>query len=223
MLDNVQLFLGDCLDILPTLEAGSVDAVITDPPYGMKWNGKITRGPNGTGKKGATCSYGITIQNDDKSFDPLPFLNFKKVIMWGFHHYSDKLPPGSILVWVKRYDNGFGSFLSDADLAWMKGGCGVYCFRDMSLQGESMDKLHPTQKPLPLMKWCIENYSEVGDLILDPFMGSGTTGVAAVQLGRRFIGIEIDPGYFEIATKRIKQAQQQMLLPLEMNSCPAQR
>ena len=82
---------------------------------------------------------------------------------------------------------------------------------------------HPTEKPVSLAAHFIRLHTKPGDLILDPFMGSGTTGVAAVQLGRRFIGIEIDPGYFEIATKRIKQAQQQMLLPLEMNSCPAQR
>jgi DNA modification methylase len=194
---------------MQTMPDKSVDAVITDPPYGMKWNGKITRGINGTGKKGKTISYGKTIINDDMPFDPSPFLKYEKIIMWGFHHYSDKLPTGSVLIWLKRYDNGFGSFLSDADLAWMKGGCGVYAFRDVSLQGESDNKLHPTQKPLPLMKWCIEQLSSEGDTIFDPFMGSGTTGVACVQTGRNFIGVEIDPGYFAIAQKRIAEAQLQ--------------
>jgi site-specific DNA-methyltransferase (adenine-specific) len=213
-MSDYTLYWGDCLEYMRGMPNKSVDAVITDPPYGMNWNGKVTRGPNGTGKRGATINYGKTIINDNKPFDPSPFLKFDNVIMWGFHHYSSKLPEGSILIWLKRYDSGFGSFLSDADLAWMKGGCGVYCFRDLSLQGESENKLHPTQKPLPLMKWCVEKISEAGDTIFDPFMGSGTTGVACMQLGRNFIGCEIDPDYYAIAEKRIKQAAAQMLLPL---------
>ena len=211
---TVELYLGDCLEVMKSIPDKSVDAVITDPPYGMNWNGKVTRGKNGTGKEGKTISYGKTIANDDKPFDPSPFLKFDKCVLWGFHHFSDRLPTGSVFIWLKRYDTGFGTFLSDADLAWAKGGNGVYCFRDLSLQGESKNKLHPTQKPLPLMRWIIERQTNEGDTILDPFMGSGTTGVACVQTGRNFIGIEIDEGYFKIAEKRIADAQQQMRLPL---------
>jgi DNA modification methylase len=210
----VTLHLNDCLDILPTLTG--IDAVITDPPYGMGWDGRVVRGPSdsrhGTTKDVPTRHFGVTIANDDRPFDPTPFLHFDKVILWGFHHFSDKLPTGSVLVWLKRYDTGLGSFLSDADLAWRKGGCGVYCFRDLSLQGQSNDKEHPTQKPLSLMKWCIENYTQPGDTIFDPFMGSGTTGVAAVKTGRNFIGCEISPEYFAIAQRRIEQAQWQLPL-----------
>ena len=208
-MSEVKLILGDCLEVIPSLK-NKIDAVITDPPYGMKWSGKITRGKNGTGKIGKTKNYGKNIINDDRPFDPIPFLNYKNVVIFGFHHFSDKLPIGSVLVWLKRYDTGFGSFLSDADLAWMKGGNGVYVFRDLSLQGESKNKLHPTQKPLPLMRWVLERASSPGDTILDPFMGSGTTGVACVQNGRNFIGIEISEQYFEIAKKRIHDAQQQI-------------
>jgi len=108
------------------------------------------------------------------------------------------------LVWIKRYDEGYGSFLSDADLAWMSGGHGVYCRRDVSLQGESKNRLHPTQKPLSIMKWCIEKSKSEG-IILDPFMGSGTTLRAAKDLGRKAIGIEIEEKYCEIAAKRLAQ------------------
>lgn len=207
------LYHADCLEVLPHLTG--VDAVITDPPYGMKWNGKITRGPNGTGKSGPTRNYGITIANDDIPFNPAPFLGFARIVMWGFHHFSRHLPEGSILVWLKRYESGFGTFLSDGDIAWMKGGEGVYCFRDMSLQGESRNKLHPTQKPTPLMEWCVRKCTDDGHLILDPFMGSGTTGIACIRTGRKFIGIEIDKGYFDIACDRIRRELAQLTLPLD--------
>jgi len=181
----------------------------------MNWNTNTTRFSGGKQIISRGKNWGSLVYGDNKPFDPSPFLYFDKVVLWGFHHFSDKLPTGSVLVWVKRYDNGFGSFLSDADLAWMKGGNGVYCFRDTSLQGASDNKLHPTQKPLPLLKWCLEKAkTKQNDLILDPFMGSGTTGVACVQLGRRFIGIEIAPSYFEIAKKRIQDAQRQIRMPL---------
>jgi len=202
--DGITIFHGDCRDILPTLPP--VDLVLTDPPYGMKWDGRITRGPNGTGKEGPTRNYGATIVGDDTPFDPrLVMAMGWKVIIWGFHHFSDRLPCGSVLVWLKRYESGFGSFLSDADLAWMMGGCGVYCYRDLSLQGESDERLHPTQKPLPLMRWCIERAGDNVTTILDPFMGSGTTLRAAKDLGRRAIGIEIEEKYCEIAVKRLSQ------------------
>ena len=211
MSNDVTLYCGDCLDILPTL--GQVDAVVTDPPYGMDWDGKVTRGPNGTGKIGATRNFGIRIANDNEPFDPTPWLTFEYVVMFGYHHFANRLPVGSVLVWLKRYDEGFGSFLSDADLAWMKGGCGVYCKRDLSLQGESSDRSHPTQKPVALMEWAMAKARiPIGATVLDPFMGSGTTGVACVRTGRRFIGIELDPGYFAIAQRRIAEAQAQPAL-----------
>jgi site-specific DNA-methyltransferase (adenine-specific) len=181
-----------------------VDLVCADPPYGMEWDGKVTRGKNGTGKAGPTSSYGKKIAHDDEPFDPRPWLNFPRVILWGFQHYAASLPVGSTLIWIKRYDSGFGSFLSDADMAWMKGGHGIYCMRDVSLQGTSKNRSHPTEKPVPLMKWCIEKAGGTGT-ILDPFMGSGTTLVAAKQLNRRAIGIEIEEKYCEIAAKRLGQ------------------
>lgn len=199
------LYLGDCMKALPLLPP--VDAVVSDPPYGMAWYGRVTRGPKGTGKQGPTKHYGKTILNDDSPFDPSPWLDFPRVVLWGFHHFAARLPIGSTLVWIKRYDEGFGSFLSDADLAWMKGGHGVYCQRDTSLQGVS-ERSHPTQKPVPLMEWCLRMAKvEPGQTVLDPYMGSGTTGVAAVRNGARFIGCELDPEHFATACKRIAAAQ----------------
>jgi DNA modification methylase len=202
-----KLILGDCLEYMRTMPDKSVDAVITDPPYGMNWNAKVTCGKNGHGTKGQKYSnYGKTIQNDNIEFNPLPFLEFEKVILWGSNHYSNKLSKGTTLVWIKKHVKNFGKYLSNAEIAWMKGGEGVYCYFDTSLLGDTNNRLHTNQKPIGLMRWCIEKISARGDTIFDPFMGSGTTGVAAIQLGRNFIGIDIDPDYFNIAEKRIREA-----------------
>ena len=201
------LILGDCLAVLPTL--GKVDACISDPPYGMSWDGKVTVGRNGHGATGAKAKhYGTTIHGDDRPFDAAPFLQFPNCILWGLNHFPEQLTKGRALVWLKRSDEAFGSFLSDAELAWCSAGHGVYCFRDQSLMAETRDRAHPTQKPVPLMEWCIGQFPKA-ETILDPFMGSGTTGVACVNLGRKFIGIEIEPKYFDIACRRIEGAYRQ--------------
>jgi DNA modification methylase len=205
------LYGADCLEVMSILP--DFDAVVSDPPYGMDWNGKVTRGKNGTGKAGKTRSHGKTIMHDKAPFDPTPWAAFEKVVLWGYLHFAERLPKGSVLVWLKRYDEGFGSFLSDADLAWMKGGHGVYCKRDVSLQGESKDRLHPTQKPVPLMAWCLDMIKvPEGGTVVDPYMGSGTTGVACIRTGRKFVGIEKDPEHFANACKRLEEEQQQQRL-----------
>src|SRR5688500_16205077 len=123
------LHLGDCRDILPTL--GTIDAVVTDPPYGMKWNTNSSRfsggDPASVARRGAGRSDCGEIHGDDEPFNPEPLLTYPKVVMWGSNHYAARLPVGTTLVWIKRFDGGFGSFLSDAEIAWMKGGHGVYC------------------------------------------------------------------------------------------------
>ena len=204
------LILGDCMEVMAGLE---FDAICTDPPYGMNWNGKVTRGKNGTGKRGPTKHYGKTILNDKKPFDASPFIGPCPCILFGANHFPQSLHKGSNLIWIKRTDEGFGSFLSDAEVAWLNRGHGVYCFRDMSIQGQSRDKQHPTQKPVALMEWCL-GFLPDAQTILDPFMGSGTTLVACQRLGRNGIGIELDPEYFDIACRRIDEALRQPRLDL---------
>ena len=199
------IYHGDCRDIARGVMA---DAVISDPPYGMNWNTDHTRfqtGPNCdrpvSGRR--SNQRHARIASDNEPFDPQPWIGYPSCVLWGFQHYSSRLPAGTVLVWLKRYDDGLGSFLSDADLAWMKGGHGVYCRRDVSLQGES--RVHPTQKPERIMEWCVGLATKPGQTILDPFMGSGTTLVAAKRLGRKAIGIELEEKYCEIAAKRLAQ------------------
>ena len=207
---NAELWLGDCLEILPTL--GKVDAVVTDPPYGVSWdvNGQRFSGGSDTSKakRGIGRKYDAPIVGDDRDFDPTPWLGFSDVILWGWNNYAGKLPRGTTLIWLKRKDEAFGTFLSDAEIGWQNRGNGVYCKRGPYPQSMAHDRHHPTEKPVGLMEWCL-NRIPTAHTILDPFMGSGTTGVACAKLGRRFIGIEIEPKYFDIACRRIEQAYTQ--------------
>ena len=209
VIGDATLYLGDCRGILPTL--GKVDAVVTDPPYGIALNTNGTRFSGGAAtsraRRGVGKDYGAPIHDDDRDFDPTPFLLGDEQIIWGWNNFPNRLPKGACLIWIKRMDAAFGSFLSDAETAWFSRGHGVYCFRDMTMMAEAKTREHPTQKPVPLLTWCIEKTR--GHTILDPFMGSGTTGVACVKLGRRFVGIEIDSGYFDIACRRIEAAYAQ--------------
>ncbi len=217
---TIRLICGDCLEVLPTLEAGSVDAVVTDPQYGMNWDTNTKRFSGSVnsarhkqqmrGQSPGRDDWG-KIRNDDKPFDPTPWLTFPRVVLWGANHYANRLPIGTTLVWVKRSPELYGSFLSDAEIGWMKGGHGVYCFEKQFPPPSRMKEnngtvAHPTQKPIGLMEWCLDKVkAKQGETILDPFMGSGTTGVACIRTGRRFIGIELDPGYFDIAVQRCKR------------------
>jgi len=212
---GVRLYHARCEDVLPSLDRNEIDAVISDPPYGMDWDTDSNRF-SGFGSSGLDGTRGggrewSRITNDAEPFDPSPWLDFERVILFGSNHYSQRLPVGTTLVWVKKHDLHFGTFLSDAEVAWMKGGHGTYCHRDAG--GATLrehearnggNAAHPTQKPISLMRWCITKAKvPTNGLILDPFMGSGTTGVAAVREDRRFIGIECERRYFDIAVKRI--------------------
>ncbi len=205
----VTIFLGDCREILPELPP--VDLVLTDPPYGIKLNtdnsrfsggtaGNIAKRGNGIGSGG-----GLPIMNDKEPFDPAFLTEYgQDQIIWGWNNFPNKLPSGACLVWIKRYDDAFGSFLSDAELAWMSKGHGVYCMRDLSNNSIANERVHPTQKPIPLFSWCLSFFDDA-KIILDPFMGSGTTLRAAKDLGRKAIGIEIEEKYCEIAARRMSQ------------------
>jgi len=206
---GITIYHGDCREILPTLP--KVDLVLTDPPYGVNLNTDNSRFSGGTAGNmakrgnGVGPSKGERIINDGDEFDPsfMVGVDAEKII-WGWHNFPDKLPRGACLVWIKRNDVAFGSFLSDAETAWMSKGCGVYCRRDLSNNAIANERVHPTQKPVSLMKWCLDFFPKA-QTILDPFMGSGTTLCAAKDLNRKAIGIEIEEKYCEIATKRLSQ------------------
>ena len=223
-----RLILGDCRDILPVLP--KVDACVTDPPYGIgadkaaaeaakqrmaaeaRPKGERTRAGRGW------TYYGETNWDQDRPDSEIFAIILKtgKVqIIWGGNYFTDLLPPTMRwLVW----DKGQRDFsLADCEFAWCSEQKAARIFsypRALALQD---GKEHPTQKPIALMKWCIDFLPDC-QTILDPFMGSGTTGVAAVQMGRDFIGIEREERYFEIACRRIEEAQRQGDLFIEGTS-----
>lgn len=206
---SITLYCGDCLEILPEMAAGSVDAVVTDPPYGMGLDTDYSGIDGGRGIKYER------VVGDDAKFDPLPFLEIGRVhIFWGAQYFCRSLPEvGGWLVFNKR-GNGAPSSIcfGDCELAWCDSMQSVRMYSELwhgyKRTAAAGGALHPTQKSVGLMEWCI-GFTRGAKVILDPFMGSGTTGVACVQTGRRFIGVEISPAYFEIAVKRIERALMQ--------------
>jgi DNA modification methylase len=210
------LYLGDCLDILPTL--GKVDAVITDPPYGIKRDGK----PRSTSSHGGHKGYkfkGWDVERPCKSvFRHMDNAGAVKII-WGGNYFAEMFPCTS--KWL-FWDKGQRIDQADGELAWtsMDGALRVFTLNRAAIAQDGA--VHPTQKPVALMKWCIEQAGNPQS-ILDPFMGSGSTGVAAVALGRKFVGIERDPEYFDIACRRIEQAyKQRPLFEAEPAKAPEQ-
>lgn len=208
IIGGAKIFLGDCAAVMPLL--GEFDSIVTDPPYGLgdKWCG-------GGGSKKSSWKFdpseakdwdGVTVD----IVNTFPGLA-KEVIIWGGNYYP--LPPSRCwLLWDKKQNDNWTT--GQAEMAWSNLNRPVRVFRLAQCeQANEGAKLHPTQKPLSLMSWCMKWVS--GAIILDPFMGSGTTGVAAIQAGRQFIGIERDERYFDIACRRIEQAvaQGQLFAP----------
>jgi site-specific DNA-methyltransferase (adenine-specific) len=198
--DGVVVYNADCRDVLPTL--GKVDAVVTDPPYGI----------------GAASSFGWRSREEkalfkgDKAWDnevpskeifDLIIKISQYQIIWGGNYFE--LPPSkSFFIWDKVRTLGESQGMAEFCHINFGGASKIYRYHSRGEAG-----LHPTQKPLQLMEWCLEMLPDPSQLILDPYMGSGTTGVAAVSMGRKFIGIEREPEYFDIACKRISDVIKQ--------------
>jgi hypothetical protein len=187
-----------------------VDAVVTDPPWGVSHKTDYRRFSKGGVPRGGT--FFAPIRGDDRPFDPASWLTFPKVCLWGYQAFADRLPCGSLLVWCKRPASKLGKFLSDCEVAWVKGGYGARLFwhkwDGWNRASERGKTLHPTQKPVALMCWCLGMLGlKAGDTVLDPYMGSGPVGVACAQAGIHYIGIELDKGYFAVAKRRIEEAR----------------
>ncbi len=194
VIGNARLILGDCREVLPTL--GRVDAVVTDPPYGISIT-KSHRLATSRGMGGGTWDD----QPVDDDLMAAVMAAGTSHIIWGGNYY--RLPATRcVLIWDKIND---GRDFADIEMAWtdIDAVARIFRMRPMNMDG---GKVHPAQKPVELMRWCID---KVQGIVIDPFMGSGSTGCAATMLGRQFIGIERDSGYFDIACRRIEAAQRQ--------------
>ena len=192
------LYLGDCREILPTL--GKVDAVVTDPPYGIARTWKGGKG-HGWGKAGMASA--LRNQWDaaapSKELIDLMLSCSEQQIIWGGNYFD--LPKSRCWYIWNKPERGFT--LAEAELAWTNRDSVVRVF---DAPRSDLDREHPTQKPISLIKWCVE---KTKGLVLDHFMGSGTTLVACAKLGRKGIGIELEPKYFDIACRRVEEAYKQ--------------
>jgi DNA modification methylase len=233
MTQQVTLYHGDCLEILPTLGDGSVDAVVTDPPYGIGYASSRTTRMNGEQRK-SNASFGP----DDFDASWLPaaarllkdggalyiFTRWDVLNRWAEAIAFTGLLVRQCIIWDKshwgmgdlRY---FGSQVEHIlfatkgvhKLLWGKRGGNLWNVWKGRVWSDGFAN-HPTQKPVELMQKICELSVPVTGIAIDPFMGSGTTGVACMKTGRNFIGIEIERKYYDIAEKRIREAQQQPLL-----------
>ena len=200
------LYLGDCREVLPHLPR--VDAVVTDPPYGIEYQSTL-------GNLGATTY--AKIANDTALIDLRPVLTMPcPVVAFGANCYPEQLPHrGRWLCWDKRTIDGACDAMlgSPMELGWANKVSGynkiVRVLHGGVVNADGGKRVHPTQKPIQVMIESILWAAPSAETILDPYCGSGSTGVACVRLGRKFIGIEIEERYFDIACRRIEDAYRQ--------------
>lgn len=196
---------GDCLDLMVELPDKSVDLIITDPPYGKK----ADKGTNGFGSsKNRRYRGGWDTKIPPKEVFDEMFRVAKNVVIFGGNYFCHQLPPSNCWIfWDKKGDIAFQNPFADGELIYttFKKPVKKVVFKQQGFITDSKDeRYHPTQKPSELVQKLIEMFSEEGDTILDPFIGSGTTAIAAIRSGRHFIGFELDPDFCQVAEKRIE-------------------
>ena len=207
--DGITIYHARCEDVLPDIAPADVDLLLTDPPYGIKLS--TTYKSNGRGRAKGRHAWEardhVAVAGDDAPFDPAPIFAYKRAVLFGANNYADRLPPSqSWIVWDRVSD---GDDSADAELAWTNLGGTVRTFRHMwtgyRRKSEIGFHVHPTQKPVALMRWIVDRWTKPGDLVLDPYMGSGPVAQACHELGRRYVGIELVEEYCEVAVKRLRQ------------------
>lgn len=205
--DGIVIYHGDCREVAPQL--GRFDLLLTDPPYGIGRDGSKAS----TGSHGGRKAYefkGWDAVRPERWVLEMVCGKADKHIIWGGNYFIESLAPSmKWLVW----DKGQRIDQSDGELAWtsLEGALRIYTLNRAELQRDGAS--HPTQKPEQLVRWCIQQAEPV-TTILDPFMGSGTTLVAAKRLGKRAVGIELDEQYCRIAVERLAQGA----LPLDITA-----
>lgn len=209
IIGDAVLIQADCTLILPLID--KVDAVVTDPPFGIGQD-KGFDGSGGFGKPIKRKKYTgqwDKVRPNNSIFEQIIMMK-KPAIIWGGQYFADLLPANGKWLWWDKCQTM--PTYGDGELAWTNligNAPKKIIYNNNGVMAKERGGLHPTQKPIGVMKWCISHLPDDAQTIFDPFMGSGSTGVAGVQMGKSFIGIERDAAYFDIAIKRIEQAQRQ--------------
>lgn len=217
VIGDCTLYQGDCLQVMPLL--GQFDAVVTDPPYGLgdKWRG---------GKAHTKARWKLSNGGEAMAWDadisaavPIAIDKGENSIVWGGNYY-DLPPQRGWLIFDKCIRGEFTAGHGEAAWSTLDQPLKILSIPHV-IANTKEKKRHPNQKPLALLEWCL-GFLPSATTVLDPFMGSGTTGVACVKLGRRFTGIELDPDYFDIACQRIEEAYRQPDLFVDAPPAPVQ-
>mgnify|MGYP003132134086 CR=1 FL=1 len=200
----VELHNMDCMELMKRYPDNYFDLSIVDPPYGIEESGGVSGGET-LHKKGRRFSRKELLRWDKKPnkkyFDELARVS-KNRIIWGGNYFN--LPPTRcVIVWDKVQP---WETFSKVEIAWTSFAGPANLFKFDNRTG---GKIHPTQKPIALYKWLLDNYAKQGDKILDTHLGSGSSAIAAYQLGYDFVGCELDKDYFQAMEKRVKQAMKQ--------------
>lgn len=214
----IQLYNQDCLDAMREMRDNEFDLAIVDPPYGIKEDGakNHSRGLLAKSKE-------YTPKNWDTK--PMPkeyFIELQRVsknqIIFGANHFIENIPKANSSCWIVwNKDNGQTDF-ADCELAYasFKTAVRMFSFKWQGmLQGNMKNKeirIHPTQKPVALYLWLLQKYAQPGDKVLDTHLGSGSSALAAHDLGFDFVGYELDTEYFDKAQERLRQHQRQLSL-----------
>jgi site-specific DNA-methyltransferase (adenine-specific) len=214
---QITIYHADCRDVLPIVDPDEVDLVLTDPPYGDRQS-EQRRSKRAANDPGHDAGFAM-IHGDDEPFEPSPLFVYRRLVLFGANHYADKLPASkSWLVWDKR-NGATPDDNADAELIWtnVPGVIRTYrqCWRGFSRENDSLEPerhVHPTQKPVNLMMWLLERYTKPGDLVFDPYMGSGPIPKACKLLGRRYVGCDVVETYCATAVRRLQQS----VLPLDI-------
>ena len=209
---NISLYLGDCMEVMKTFKDKQFSLAIVDPPYGI---GDTFIGFSSGAKKGKLERVHKEMKWDDNIPSAEYFAELKRVskkqIIWGANYFNSFNKDGGALVW---YKNRGGSTLSQCEIASVSGQKKVDYVAIQILTGftANEERVHPTQKPVQLYKWLLQNYAKEGDTILDTHFGSLSIGIACHDLGFELTAIENDPDYYKEAVKRLKTHQRQLKL-----------
>ena len=213
---KIDLLHGDCLELMKDIPDGSIDMILTDPPYGMDFQSGHRKTKYEKIKGDSNLDWLDDFVNEIYRVSKP---NTAHYVFCSFHHIDKfkqaiekKFKVKNILTWVKN-NTSMGDLKGDFApktefiIFFHKGRRLINGKRDPNVLEfkRTQNKLHPTQKPVDMTEYLIKKFSDEGDLILDPFMGSGTTGVACINTNRNFIGMELDGNYFEVAKGRIEK------------------
>jgi site-specific DNA-methyltransferase (adenine-specific)/modification methylase len=222
--DRISIHLGDCYELLDSWPSDA--AIITDPPYGISYQHSGRTGCKGRWSRGDNRA----VVGDNTPFDPAPFSRFNWVLLWGADHFRSRLPDGgTMLAWNKIGTHEFSDSFVDCEFAWCnakvkRNVCNLLWKGICGMSGEERKRRHPTQKPVALCSWCLTTLKLPADtLVIDPFMGSGSFGLACHRAGLRYIGVEIVADHYATARERLLRETEQGFLDFDNTRRDARR